>query len=394
MNKRKLIIVLSGIGILAVSYGAMNFFASQKEETEKKTLREYKKYVKTEEVKYQNVPTDILTYGRVRTAEKLDLIAQVSGRMTEGRIPLKEGQRFKKGTLLYKIDDTEARLNVKAQKSNFLRDLAAILPDLKVDYPTAFDRWKEYFENIELDEQLPEIPTVNSTKEKTFLATKNIYSSYYSIKSAEENLRKYWVYAPFDGTIYNVNLQSGSFVNPGVNIAQIIESGNVEVKVDVDVKDIEWIEKGGPAYLSTESGASNWIGRVTRISDFVNENTQSIDVYIEIKNREYPVYAGQYLKAVIPGKQVPDGMLIPREALFNGNEVFLLQDTLLKVKEVRIHKINQESVVINGIAEGEDIVVEALVNAYNNMKAYKLENQEDKVDVEGKRAKDKLISSR
>lgn len=392
MKKRQFIILASGLWLFVTSFFGMKFLASQKEEPEKKLPVEFKRYVKTESVIYKDVPTEILTYGRVRTAEHLDLIAQVGGKMSQGNIPLKEGQKFKKGALLYQIDNKEAKLNLQAQKSNFLRDLAAILPDMRIDYNDNYPAWEKYFESIDIKNELPELPDPKSSKEKTFLATKNIFSSYYNIKSTEEHLRKFSVYAPFDGTFYQVNLQSGSYVNPGNNIARIIQSGNVEVKVDIDVKDIEWIAIGNPAYLSSESGASNWLGRVTRVSDFVNQNTQSVDVYIEIQKTKDPIYAGQYLQAVIPGKQVPAGMLIPREALFNGNEVFVLQDSLLKVNQVRIHKINPESVVINGLPEGSDVVVEPLVNAHNNMKAYKLD-QTDQINIEEKSTGGKLVNN-
>lgn len=393
MMKRQIIIVASGIALLAVSYFTMIFLKSLKEEPEKKAPEEVKRYVMTRPVVYEEVPTEILAHGRVRTAEHLDMVAQVGGRMFRGNIDLKEGQRFKKGSLLYKIDDTEAKLSLQAQKSNFLRDLAAILPDLKMDYPDNFNAWEKYFESISIEKKLPELPGFKSSKEKTFLATKNIFSSYYTIKSAEANLLKYYYYAPFDGSIFQVNVRSGSHVSPGTNIGRIIQSGNVEVKVDVDVKDIEWITIGAPAHLSAEGGITQWSGKITRIGDYVNPNTQSIDVFIGIHEKSKPIYDGQYLQAVIPGKSVKDAMLIPREAIFNGNEVFVLQDSLLKVHEINIHKINPETVVFEGLTEGADIVVEPLINAHNNMKAYKLESQEEEINIEEKKASAKLVNN-
>ena len=392
MKKRQIIIVISGISLLAGSYFLMNFLTSLKEEPEKKIPEEVKRYVKTAPVVYREVPTEILAYGRVRTAEHLDMIAQVGGLMQHGSVTLKEGQRFKKGALLYRIDDTETVLNLQAQKSNFLRDLAAILPDLKIDHTDNFNEWEQYFESINIKQSLPDLPEVKSAKEKTFLATKNIFSSYYNIKSAEAHLAKYRYYAPFDGTFSRVNIRSGSYVNPGNNIATIMESGNVEVKVDVDVKDIEWISLGSLSRLSTEGGINQWIGRIVRISEFVNPNTQSIDVFINIQEKSKPIYDGQYLQAVLPGKNVKDAMLIPREAIFNGNEVFVLEDSLLKVHRVDIHKINPETAVFSGLAEGADVVVEPLINAHNNMKAYKLESSEEEINIEEKKATPKLVN--
>ncbi len=69
-------------------------------------------------------------------------------------------------------------------------------------------------------------------------------------------------------------------------------------------------------------------------------------------------------------------MVIPRNAIFNGTQVFVVADTLLKVRDIQIHKINPESVVFSGLGEGEDLVVEPLINAHNNMRVWKLSEKE------------------
>jgi len=393
MKPRQFIIVGIGIAVVAISFLLSGVLGGMKEPPEMKRPPEIKKYVKTEPVKYSTIPTEVLAFGRVRTAESLDVIAEVSGRMFGGSVPLKEGQSFRKGTLIYRIDDTETRLDLQSQKSNFLKDLAAILPDLKIDFSDNFKAWEEYFNSIDLNKSLPELPGYKSNKEKTFLATKNIFSSYYSIKSAEANLEKYRFYAPFAGTISEVNLQSGSYVNPGSNIAKILRSDKLEIKVDVSADQIHWIENGASTVVKSENGLE-WNGRVTRIGEFVNQNTQSIDVHIALESNGERLYDGQYLEAKIPGKVVENGMLIPRNAIFNGNEVFVLKDSLLKVKEVKIHKTNPETVVFSGLNSGSELVVEPLINAHNNMKAYKLEEKNKDIDLEKKNeSKAKLVNN-
>ncbi|MTI20532.1 efflux RND transporter periplasmic adaptor subunit, partial [Fulvivirga sp. RKSG066] len=210
-----------------------------------------------------------------------------------------------------------------------------------------------------------------------------IFSSYYSIKSAEANLRKYRFYAPFSGAISEVNLQSGSFVNPGSNIAKILRSNKLEIKVDVPAEQIHWIENGATTTVKSETG-QEWKGKVSRIGEFVNQTTQSIDVHIALESNQDKLFDGQYLEATIPGKVVEKGMLMPRNALFNGNEVFVLNDTLLKVRKVNIHKTNPETVIFSGLSQGAELVVEPLINAHNNMKAYKLEEGKKDIDLEKK----------
>ncbi|ELR73853.1 secretion protein HlyD, putative [Fulvivirga imtechensis AK7] len=392
MNIRQIVIVGVGIVVLVGSFVLSGILGSMKEPPQVKAPVEIKKYVKTKPVDYDPIATEVTAFGRVRTAESLDMIAEVSGRMFEGAVTLKEGQRFTKGTLLYRIDDTEAKFNLQSQKSTFLKDLAAILPDMKIDFNDNYSVWESYFGSVRMDEPLPELPEYKSNKEKTFLATKNIFSSYYSIKSQEANLRKFRFYAPFNGTISVVNLQSGSYVNPGSNIGKLLRSDKLEIKVDVATSDIDWIELGSPATVVSENG-DEWTGRVTRIGEFVNQQTQSIDVFVAIQPGNRRIYDGEYLKARIPGKTVDNGMIIPRNAIFNGNEVFVLQDSTLKVRQIQVHKLNPETVIFSGLQEQENVVVEPLINAHNNMRAFKLEQKEKEIDLEKKESSNTLVKN-
>lgn len=388
MKLRQVLIVATGLGLLGISLYLSGVLSSMKEPPEKKVIPKIKKYAKTATVNYTNLNTEIQAFGRVRTAESLDMIAEVSGRMMPGSVPLKEGQNFKRGALLYRIDDEEARLNLQSQKSNFLRDVAAVLPDLKVDYPGSFDQWNNFYKGIRLDKGLPELPQFKSDKEKTFLATQNIFSNYYTIKSAEARLKKYRFYAPFAGNIYSLNLQKGSFVNAGSNIGRIIRSDKLELKVDVEASEIGWIELGSEAIVYSESG-EQWNGKVIRIGDFVNQNTQSIDVFIAIEPVEgQKMFDGQFLKAIMPSKVIPNSMVIPRNVITNGNEVFIIEDTILKTQIINVQKINKETAIVNGLKEGSNLVIEPLINAFNGMTIYKIEEDKD-IDIESKDAETK-----
>ncbi len=387
MNKRQLIIILSGTGIITVAFMLAGFFAGQKEESKFEKTKVVKKYVDTKRVAYESVETQVITYGRVETAQFLDLLSEVSGRMFQGKVRLKEGQSFRKGTLLFYIEDDEALLNLKSEKSNFLRDIAGILPDLKVDFNDNFNAWKSYFNVLDIDKNFPDLPKATSEKEKTFLATKGVYSSFYSIKGMEVRLSKHRYYAPFDGSITEVNLQSGSFVNSGAKIGRVIRAGVHELKVAVETKDIPWIQTGAPVRIYSDEAQLYWDGNVIRISDYVNQNTQSVDLFIAIKPNGQKIYDGQFFQAAIPARTITDGMIMPRNALYGGNEVFVLQDSLLKVQHINVLRLTEEDAIFNGLDEGVDLVVEPLINAHNNMKAFK-RNVRD-IDMETKESEKK-----
>ncbi len=366
MSLRQSIIV--AVLVLLGMVVAGGFFASLKKKDQTFGAKTPPKYVQTVPVAYSTISTNITTFGRVESSQPIELIAEVSGRILPGRVPLKEKKKKKKGSLLFRIDDAESRLDLKSVKSNFLRDLATILPDLKIDFPETYAKWNAYFQSIDIDKVLPELPEYQSEKEKTFLATKNIFSTYFSIKRSETNLNKHLVYAPFNGSYTEVALESGAYVNPGNKIARIVRRGKLELKVPIETSEIKWVQEGNQVNVTTEDGLMSWEGRIKRVGEVVNQTTQSIDVIIDILPNENTVYDGLYLKAEIPGIEVADAFEMDRAAFYNGSQVYVVeQDSLLKVKQVTVHRLNSQTVVFSGLESGAMLVTEPLINAYNNM---------------------------
>lgn len=373
--KRKLIVAGSVLGILTLSVVLMNILSQQKEEAPKQTAEEVKRYVKTTQVQYNNISTELVAFGRVNSSLPLEITTEVSGKMLAGDVPLIAGQRFSKGSLLFKIDDTEARLRLQASKSTFLKDIASILPDFKIDFTDSYATWQTYFNSIEVDKPLPDLPKHKNSKEKTFLATKNIYNSYYTIKSTEENLKRHKVYAPFSGTISEVFMQIGSFANPGSRIAKTLKTSALELNVAVDPNDIKWVKRGTTVEVATELGDQHWKGKVVRIGDVLNTNTQALDVFIQVMSNENKVYEGMYLKATLPGSKVENAMEIPRAALVGNEKVYTLQqDSLLSIREVNIHKLNAETAIVSGLDTGEELIIEPMIGAYEGMKVFRIQD--------------------
>ena len=65
-------------------------------------------------------------------------------------------------------------------------------------------------------------------------------------------------------------------------------------------------------------------------------------------------------------------MEIPRNAVFNSNEVYVVDDSILVKKKVNVEKISETTLFFSGLEKGEDVVIEPLINASENMKVKKL----------------------
>ncbi len=371
MNWRKSIISIIVIIVLFVLawllYGKLAGMAEAPEEKQKEAI---KLFVKTEKVSYTTNEAKIVETGRLSSQQSVDLSAEVQGQILPGDVILKEGTKFKKGTLLIKIFDEEARNNLKAGKSRFMNGIASILPDIRIDFPENFQKYQDFFNSLKIDQPLPELPELDSDKEKVFLASRNVLNDYFSIKSSEVRLAKYRLYAPFNGTFTAVYLEPGSVANPGSRIASMIRTDKLELEVPVRIEDAYWIQVGDKVQVSTKDLHLHWTGTVVRKSDFMDPSSQAITVYVAlVSEKNKPLYQGQYLRAEFASKTIESSMEIPRSAVFNKNRVFTVENGKLKENQVDILKNMETTVIFSGLPAGVDIVVEPLVNAKEGFNA-------------------------
>jgi len=368
MNKRKWIIIGSIAAIIILAVVIMGALSGMKPEAEKKEKEDIKRYVKATIVKYDDITSEFKETGRVASQSSIDLSPEVRGKILQGQVSLKKGQSFRKGQLLLKIYSQEAQLALKSRKSRFLNSLANILPDLKMDYKESYGTWLKFFEEVDINKSIPKLPEIRSNKEKIFLASRNILGDYYAIRSEEIMLSKYYLYAPFNGSFTAVYAEPGAIANPGVRIASMIRTDKLELEVPLEAANIKFIKKGQTVNIISAADNEEFKGRIIRISDFVDPATQSVSVFIDISGKKKSrVYQGEYMTAVFSDITLSEAMEIPRDAVFNQNEIFTIINGKLKKKAVKILKFNDETLIINGLKEGTEIVTEALINAVDNM---------------------------
>ncbi len=374
MDKRKLIIILSGVGIVLFSFFSMQWLSGMKKTPPKKPSKEVVRYVKAIKVKYSNVITTVEATGRVTSNSEVALIAQVRGEIKKGDISFRVGESFNKGDLIVKIDDTIERYNLKSRKSSFLNNVAGMLPDLKLSFPEKYEAWNSFMEAIDVNKRLPELPQIATTQERVYMASRNILTNFYNIKSAEASFEYYHIYAPFTGAITEVGLEIGAVANPGSRLGKIINTKELELEVPLEIRNAKWLRVGQSVTVYNNKKTSTWKGKIIRKSQNINPTTQSINIYVSLKSTsKNPLYKGEYLEANFDGIKLSNVMEIPRKAVFNHNEVFIVNNDLLEKREITIKKINKDKIYISGLDAGIDVVSEPLINASENTKVKILE---------------------
>lgn len=360
---RRIVIIASLIFIIGLAFGLMKFLIAQKEEPFRRPAVVAKRFVKTEEIKYKTIISPVSAPGRLTSISEIDIVAEASGKIITSKITLKKGSEFKKGDVLFTIYPDEAILALKAKKSKYLNSLANLLPDIKIDYPEYESKFKDFFTSIDVSKSLPEFPDFKSEKLEIFLASRNVLSDYYGIKKDELQLSRHTIIAPFNGTYSDVYIQEGAYTNMGGRVAHAIRTDILEIEVPLERFDAEWVKINDKVKVFSDSRNTEWQGKVVRKSQFVDPNTQSQGIFVRINNNnKKPLLVGEYLNSIFPGHPINKAMEVPRNVVFNTNEVFIVKDGKIHIETINIIKVNEKSLIFNGLDEGKVLVMQPLIN--------------------------------
>lgn len=308
-----------------------------------------------------SIPSSIKGHGRVVSTSSINVSAEVQGKIMAA-ISLKKGIHFKKGQPLFALNSSDAKLALKARKSGFLALLTSILPDIKIDFPDRFNTWNKFYKEMKVNEPISRLPNFTSLKEKNFIISRKLLTEYYQIKSDEEQLKKYSVSAPFDGSIIDAFTDVGAIVNPGSPVLSIIRDNTMEIEIPIATEKINQLAIGSAVSL-IDNNHKSFEGKVIRVGDYINQQTQTVPVFVNITSETDGLYNGMYLDANIVGHGFDNVIEIPRKALISANEVYIIEkDSALTSLKVNVIDYKENTVTVSGIPNNSNVVIESVVN--------------------------------
>lgn len=362
---RKVILsVLAGIVIIGASILGARWIANSKTDKRPKP----QKVVKTvfvDTVKNGTVPIVIPANGNLVAKERVELFAEVQGVFKKGSRLFRTGQEYRKGEVLIKIDASEYYASVQSAKSNLYNLITSIMPDLQLDYPEHFEKWQNYLANFDLSKPTPELPEITSEKEKYFITGRGVLSSFYNVKNLEQRLSKYTIYAPFDGILTEALVTEGTLVRAGQKLGEFINTGVYELQVAVSKTYGDFLQVNEKVALYNLDKTKTYEGKVVRINGSVDQASQTITVFIEVRNDQ--LKEGQYLEANLNAKQEENAIEIDRSLLLENNQVFVVRDSVLDVIEVQPVYFGEKTVVVKNIPDNTPLVAKPVTGAYTGM---------------------------
>ena len=360
---RKWILFISGFLVIAISFQLSQKIIDSnpppRKRAENKTKDVYIK--KVVNGKYQvQIPSE----GILQAYKRIRITSRVQGLMRAINPLFKPGQEYQSGQIIVKIEPAEFLANVISQRASLFNLITSILPDLNLDFPESYKIWNEYLKNFDLQKGVPQLPKMDD-KVKLFVSGRGVISSYYSLLNLEKILSFYTIRAPFNGVLVNANVTEGSLIRPGQELGEFISPGDYELMVALPKSYLSNIEKGAKVKVKSIDTGQDFFGIVSRINSKVNTQTQSVEVFIRIKDKE--LKEGMYMQAYIDAITFDNVFAIDRGLINGSQELFIVKDNKLTLQKVNPIHYTETLAIIEGLLDGQQIIAQPMIGAYSGM---------------------------
>jgi multidrug efflux pump subunit AcrA (membrane-fusion protein) len=363
-NKNLIRSILLGIGILGIGFIGKGLFSRMDEKVDP-IISFQSKRVETFPAAPASIPVNIAVSGRLKATNRMEIFAEVSGVLKNRTF--KSGQSFGRGQSIASIDDSEYRAQLTAARSTFMGLVSQSLADISIDYPAEAFKWQRFLQNLNPNQSLPALPSIENQQLKQFLSGRNILGNYYTIQSQEVRLNKYRISAPYSGILSEAVIDPGTLVRAGQKMGTFVQQGGYELEASVTRNDLNFLRKGSKVKLKSTELANEYIGTVSRINSTINPTTQLVSVFLTVSGKE--LKEGMYLDATISAGSADNALEIDRSTLIDGKAIYTVNtDSTLALMPVEVITFAEDKAIVKGVAAGTLLPLTQVSGAFEGMK--------------------------
>ncbi len=203
--------------------------------------------------------SQITAYGEAKAHYELTLTAQVAGQVAALVDDFETGRRVSKGTLLFKLEDSDYRATVTQAELDLANARLALLEEERQG-AQAKAEWEASGMKGEPDSELV------LRRPQLLAAQAAVTHAKAALASARKNLSQTRITAPFDALVVERNVAPGSFVQAGTEVAALYSTDRVELSVALPANDWQNLPAAGtlssgawPATLTGVEGGQRWL---------------------------------------------------------------------------------------------------------------------------------------
>lgn len=127
------------------------------------------------------------------------------------------------------------------------------------------------------------------------------------------------VVSPIEGYVEKVNIKVGQFVQPQIEMFEIVNTDHVHADLMVFEKDVSKVKKGQTVEFNIEAlPESNLKAKIYSVGKTFEKNPKAVHVHAEIENKHGDLFPGMYLTAKIATSE-NKVTAMPEEAIITEN---------------------------------------------------------------------------
>lgn len=356
------VIVLGIVGIILM--GALKPKPEEKADTVKALP------VLTASAVTENVTLRVNAQGEAQARTRINLVPQVSGKISYMSPKFIEGGRFDKGDLLIRIEPAEYSLRVVQAKANVAQAQTALTRE-ESESEIARRDWDELNTGQEPSPLTLRVPQMAE-------AAARLASAEAQLEEAQLQLRRTSIYAPFTGRVTSRAVNTGAFVTTGTPLGDIYATDVMDVRLPMTNQDLaeaglklgfmaDAKNPGIPVKLSANVAGeyATWTGRIVRTDSGFDTKSRVLHAYAEVKDPfgegadgGVPLAPGLFVNAEIEGNSLPGMVVVPRNALRGKDKIYVAQtDGTLTIKTVTVASSDRDKAIISeGLYAGTKVI--------------------------------------
>lgn len=251
----------------------------------------------------------------------------------------------------------------KGQKVQATDVLATLNSDLLIPQ---YDTAKAQHERDKLEwERMQDLVRKKATAQKDLDdATTKLEIGMASIHRIRATIDRCRIVAPAHGIINDLSVEVGEYLDPGVPVAQLVDTTTVKVAVGLPEKDVPFFSVGQSAQViaSVRGIEEVFTGTITFISEVADLETRSTRMEITLPNPEHFLYSGQIVRVRLTRQILRNAIFIPLLAVIpleNGKAVYVVEDGLAVRREVKLGAIQDDRIQIRqGLKDADQLIIE------------------------------------
>jgi RND family efflux transporter MFP subunit len=317
--------------------------------------------------------TGSFTFSGVVNAEfETNLSFKVGG--TLNQVSVRLGDRVRQGQLIASIDPADYNVQMEqavAQEKSAESQL--------VTARSTFERVEKLYVNNSVS-----LSEYEKAKANLASAESQYNASNKQLEAARNQVSYTQLYAPMDGIITSLMVESNEIVNAGRVIAMISSEGNLEIEVGVPEAAINKLEKGQDVSIEFPSiQGEPFEGKVERIA-FASGQSPTYPITVRILNATNEIRPGMAadVRFMTKSEETSQGVIAPIAALAkdaDGHFVYVLQKEtdsvyIIEKRKVMVGDLLTDGFeILDGLEENELVATAGLSFLRDEMKVSLLE---------------------